>query len=411
MVGDVHPSATNLDQCPAEEFRQRVLHYDILDPEDQEKDFFPFFNRLREEFPIARAEGPRPYWLVSRYEDVRYVLSRPDLFSSRRNLYPFMADEDTIAFNMDPPEQMAYHRALALALSREKVETMVPVIRRHARENVDAVLERGRCELMSEFATPMMLNALLECCGLSSERLSETFNWVSEFFTKGRGANDPEVWAEYGRRRQQAEDYIAEIIEQRKGANGTDPLSELSRSDISGRPVTDDELRQMASFTVLAGVDTTATTTCNIMAWLAEHPDRRAELVARPELIPSAVEEFMRYESINSNGRIVTEDTELHGVELKAGDAVMMVFPATGRDPRVFDEPEELQFDRSPNPHLGFGWGIHRCVGINLARAEVRVALEEWHARIPEYHVDPDDRIRRRRGHIAGVWHLPVVIG
>jgi cytochrome P450 len=96
---------------------------------------------------------------------------------------------------------------------------------------------------------------------------------------------------------------------------------------------------------------------------------------------------------------------------MKAGDHLMMLLPATGRDPRAFDDPEQIRFDRAPNQHLGFGWGIHRCIGIHLARAEMRVALEEWHARIPDYHVDPVDTIRRRRGAIAGVWHLPLLVG
>jgi cytochrome P450 len=119
----------------------------------------------------------------------------------------------------------------------------------------------------------------------------------------------------------------------------------------------------------------------------------------------------MRYEHMLSNGRVVTQDTVLRGVEMKAGDRLMMLLPATGRDPRAFDDPEAIRFDRSPNPHLGFGWGVHRCIGIHLARAEMRVALEEWHARIPDYRVEAGDTIRRRRGAIAGVWHLPLAIG
>jgi cytochrome P450 len=287
---------------------------------------------------------------------------------------------------------------------------MEPVIRRHARNRVDEVLARGRCEFVSDFATPMVLGALLECCGLSSERLAATFVWMSDYFTKGRGQADPTLAEQYGERQAEANRYIWEIIESRKGGDGDDPISEMTRATVDGRPVTDDELLRMATFTVLAGVDTTATMTSNIVAWLAEHPGRRRELVDAPELMASAVEEFMRYEHMLSNGRVVTEDTVLHGVEMKTGDHLMMLLPATGRDPRMFDEPEEVRFDRSPNAHLGFGWGVHRCIGIHLARAEMRIALEEWHASIPDYGIDPDDKVRRRRGAIAGVWHLPLVI-
>jgi cytochrome P450 len=406
-----HPDATNIDTTPEEEFLARVRDYNIYAPEVQDVDLGPFFNRIREQCPVARGELPAPYWIVSRYEDVRYVFSHPELFSSRQILYPFTLEEGTIAFNMDPPEQAPFHRVMAQVLSLAKVEAMEPVIRRHARARVDAVLEQGRCEFVSDFATPMVIGALLECCGLSSDRLAASFAWMSNFFTKGRGQADPSLAAEYEERQAEADGYIWEIIQARKGGDGDDPISEMTRAMIDGRPVNDDELLRMASFTVLAGVDTTATMTSNIVAWLAQHPEPRRELVDSPELIASAVEEFMRYEHMLSNGRVVTQDTVLRGVEMKAGDRLMMLLPATGRDPRAFDDPEAIRFDRSPNPHLGFGWGVHRCIGIHLARAEMRVALEEWHARIPDYRVEAGDTIRRRRGAIAGVWHLPLAIG
>jgi cytochrome P450 len=409
-LGHSHPAAVNLDSSSEAEFRQRVAEYNIYDPAVQEVDLGPWFNRVREECPVARGEVPAPYWIVSRYEDVHYILQHPNLFSSKELLYPWTIEESSIAFNMDPPEQAPYHRIMAQVLSAGKVREMEPIIRKHARDRLAAVAENGSCEFVSEFATPMVVGALLECCGLSSERLAEVIAWMSDFFTKGRGQADQSLAAEYPEKQSQAETYIAELIEQRKGGSGTDPISEMTRATVDGRPATDDELLRMATFMVLAGVDTTATMTSNIIAWLAQHPDRQAELRSRPDLIVPAIEEFMRYEHMLSNGRVVTQDTVLRGVEMKAGDHVMMLLPATGRDPRVFENPEEIRFDRSPNPHLGFGSGVHRCIGIHLARAEMKIALEEWHAGLSSYRIDPGDRIRRRRGAIAGVWHIPLLL-
>jgi cytochrome P450 len=409
-VSDVHPAAENLDTSPEEEFRRRVSEYNTFAPEVQNADLGPFMNRMREECPVAKGEVPVPFWMVSRYEDVHYVLHHPELFSSKQTMYPFGVEETSIAFNMDPPEQTPYHRIMAQVLSMAKVTQMESVIREHARARLADVKAKGSCEFVSDFATPMVVGALLECCGLSSDRLAETFVWMSRFFTSGLGQDDPALMSEYAEKNGEAEGYIAEIIEQRKGGSGTDPISEMTRATIDGRPVSDDELLRMATFMVLSGVDTTATMTSNIVAWLAEHPDRQLELKTRPELIGSAVEEFMRYEHMLSNGRLVTQDTTLRGVEMKKGDHVMLLFPATGRDPRVFDCPEEIRFDRSPNPHLGFGSGVHRCIGQHLARAEMRIALEEWHAGLDGYEVDPSDEIKRRRGPIAGVWHLPLLL-
>jgi cytochrome P450 len=407
--GDPHPDAQNLDTSSDDDFRRRLAEYNIYDPAVQEVDLGPWFNRVREECPIARGVLPAPYWIVSRYEDVHYVLQHPELFSSKQLLYPWTIEENSIAFNMDPPEQAPYHRIMAQVLSAGKVRQMEPIIRRHAQERLAVVADKGSCEFVSEFATPMVIGALLECCGLSSDRLADVLAWMSDFFTKGRGQADPSLAAEYPEKQGQAEAYIAEIIEQRKGGTDTDPITEMTKATVDGRPANDEELLRMATFMVLAGVDTTATMTSNIVAWLAEHPDRQHELRSRPDVIVSAIEEFLRYEHMLSNGRVVTQDTELRGFQLRAGDRLMMLLPATGRDPRVFDCPEEIRFDRSPNPHLGFGSGVHRCIGIHLARAEMRIALEEWHREVRSYRVDPAGEIRRRRGAIAGVWNLPLL--
>jgi cytochrome P450 len=409
-AGDVHPAAENLDDAPEEEFLRRVREYNLFAPEVQNVDLGPFMNRVREECPVAKGEVPLPYWIVSRYEDVHYILQHPELFSSKQTMYPFGVEETSIAFNMDPPEQTAYHRIMAQGLSVAKVKEMEPVIREHARARLADAKAKGSCEFVAEFATPMVLGALLECCGLSSDRLAEAIAWTSRFFTTGLGQDDPSLMEQYLEKNEEAQQYIAEIIEQRKGGNGTDPISEMTRATIDGRPVNDDELLRMATFMVTAGVDTTATMTSNIVAWLAQHPDRQRELREQPELFATAVEEFMRYEHMLSNGRVVTQDTELRGVEMKQGDYVMLLFPATGRDPRVFECPEEIRFDRAPNPHLGFGSGVHRCIGMHLARAEMRIALEEWHAGLSSYEVDPSDEIKRRRGPIAGVFHLPLLL-
>jgi cytochrome P450 len=409
-VRDVHPAAENLDTSPEEEFRKRVREYNTFAPEVQNVDLGPFMNRMREQCPVAKGEVPTPYWIVSRYDDVHYMLHHPEIFSSKQTMYPFTVEEHSIAFNMDPPEQTPYHRIMAQGLSAPAVAQMEPIIRKHAQARVAEAKAKGSCEFVSEVATPMVVGALLECCGLESDRLADVFVWMSRFFTSGLGQDQPELLEEFGEKQGLAEGYISEIIEQRKGGSGTDPISQMTRATIDGRPVTDEELLQMATFMVLSGVDTTATMMSNIVAWLTEHPDRQLELRERPELWTTAVEEFLRYEHMLSNGRLVMQDTTLRGVEMKKGDHVMMLLPATGRDPRVFECPEELRFDRSPNPHLGFGAGPHKCIGMHLARAELRIGLEEWHASVPAYSVTPDDEVRRRRGPIAGVSHLPLVL-
>jgi cytochrome P450 len=175
---------------------------------------------------------------------------------------------------------------------------------------------------------------------------------------------------------------------------------------VGGQPVTDHDLGKLANMIVAGSVDTTVTTMSNVIAWLAEHPTDRTLLLDDPNLIPGAVEEVLRYEHLLLNGRLVVSDVEIDGHQLKAGDRVMLLLPATGRDPEVFDRPDEMDFRRSPNPHLGFGQGPHLCIGIHFARSVLRIAITRWLAAFPTFALDDGAHPVRKRGYVTGVRQL-----
>ena len=203
--------------------------------------------------------------------------------------------------------------------------------------------------------------------------------------------------------------YLMEQMEERRGEPGDDLISALLHTEVEGAPIPDIHVLGMAALTLIAGVDTTWSGIGSALWHLATHDDDRRRLVAEPGLMLTAVEELLRAYSPVTMARIVADDVEVEGCPMKAGDRVLMSFPAANRDPAAFDRPDEVLLDREVNRHLAFGVGIHRCAGSNLARMELRVALEAWLARIPEFHVEEGAEVTWAGGQVRGPRKLPVV--
>ena len=234
--------------------------------------------------------------------------------------------------------------------------------------------------------------------------MADTFTgWVRDVL---EFADDPE------RRQKGAEGllyYFVEQLEHRRRDPGDDLLSELLHTEVDGKPVDDGIVLGMAALVLIAGVDTTWSAIGSSLWHLASHAEDRRRLVAEPELMPTAVEELLRAYSPVTMAREVTEDIEYAGCPMKAGDKVLMNFPAANRDPEAFDHPDEVVLDRAHNRHVAFGSGIHRCAGSNLARMELTVALEEWLARIPDFSLAAGEEISWAGGQVRGPRVLPVV--
>ena len=234
--------------------------------------------------------------------------------------------------------------------------------------------------------------------------LSETFTeWVRDAL---------EFADDHARRRQGMEGLIGFFIEEvarRKSEPGDDLLSELLHSEFDGAPVEESVVLGVAALVLIAGVDTTWSAIGSSLWHLATHPEDRRRLVDDPASLPVAIEELLRAYSPVTMARVVTEDVEFGGCPMAAGDKVLMNFPAANRDPAVFDDADTVVLDRQFNRHVAFGAGIHRCAGSNLARMELRVALEEWLARNPQFVLAPGDTVTWAGGQVRGPRHLPVV--
>jgi cytochrome P450 len=388
---------------------ERVARFDIFDP-DLQDDPFPFYNELREKCPLGRAETYGGYWIVSRYDDVERVLRDFSTYSSHQVLIPHFDHfyGEQIPLELDPPQHTKFRQALAPLFGPPRVARIEPLIRETARRLAADVARAGTVELMSTMAIPLPSETFLHSFDIPASRLDDLLSFKEQLLKSGVQPGDPNL----EERRAEILAFFVDLLEERRASGGGDDvISELLRSTVDGRPWTDEEIVNAAVVLMLASLDTTSSALGLIVAHLAEHPGHRQRLVDDPSLLPAAVEEFLRWEPLLHNGRVLTRDVEMYDTTLKAGDRIMCLFGAAHRDPRVFDDPDTLDFDRPLGRHLAFGAGPHRCLGLHLARATLRIGLEELHRAVPRYEVEPGTKPVRRETYVRGVTTLQLRVG
>jgi cytochrome P450 len=389
--------------------------YDVLDPR-YVTDPFSIWDDLRQSCPIAHTDRRKSSWLPTRYEDVTAIAHDIEHFSSLKvAVIPGDEDEDPANFegpnleyglppiSSDPPLHTWTRRLLLPWFSHKRVDSYVPMTRDLCRRLVDGFAGAGHADAAADYAQQIPVRVIAHILGVSPD-LSDTFTgWVRDVL---EFADDAE------RRQRGAEgllNYFLGQLEDRRQHPGDDLLSELLTTEVDGKPVDDGIVLGMAALALIAGVDTTWSAIGSSLWHLATHPDDRKRLVAEPELMPTAIEELLRAYSPVTMAREVTEDIVYGGCPMKAGDKVLMNFPAANRDPEVFEHPEEVRLDRAHNRHVAFGSGIHRCAGSNLARMELQVALEEWLDRIPDFSLAEGGEVTWAGGQVRGPRILPVV--
>ncbi|TFG98102.1 MAG: cytochrome P450 [Myxococcales bacterium] len=374
----------------------------------------PIYATLRSKCPVARStffNSP----IISRYEDIVWGLRQPELFSSAMEKQLALGNErPMIPQQIDPPAQTRYRRLLDPHFSRRKMEQLAPAIRSQANALIDGLEARGECEFNSEFAVPLPCGAFLSPFGLPLSDLAVFLEIKDDIIRPGKRKGVPflpiaegtAIRAAAGRRLYA---YFEGVIDERAPRPNDDLLSSLVHAEIDGEKLTREEILDICFLLLLAGLDTvTATLGCSI-AYLASHPEQRQRLVRDPSLIPGAVEELLRWETpVTGVPRIAKQDLTLHGVEIKQGSIVNFLLGAANTDGAHFKDANEVDFARERNIHLAFGSGPHRCLGSHLARMEMRVALEEWHRRIPDYAIEPGETPSYSAG-IREVMHLPLV--
>jgi hypothetical protein len=389
--------------------------FDVMDPRYL-ADPFSIWDELRATCPIPHTNRRKSSWMPLRYDDVTAIAHDIEHFSSVKvAVIPGDEDEDPEGFDgpnleyglppisVDPPMHTWTRRLLLPWFSHTRVDSYVPMTRELCQSLLDGFAGANHADAAADYAQQIPVRVIARILGVPTDMADTFTGWVRDVL---EFADDPE------RRQKGAEGllfFFVDQLEQRRQEPGDDLLSELLHTEVDGKRVDDGIVLGMAALVLIAGVDTTWSAIGSSLWHLASHAEDRRRLVAQPDLMPTAVEELLRAYSPVTMAREVTEDIAYAGCPMKAGDKVLMNFPAANRDPEAFDQPDEVLLDRAHNRHVAFGSGIHRCAGSNLARMELTVALEEWLVRIPDFSLAPGEEISWAGGQVRGPRVLPVV--
>ncbi|MBM4265443.1 MAG: cytochrome P450 [Deltaproteobacteria bacterium] len=373
----------------------------------------PVYDEVLTRYRVAKTIGLNSP-VISRYEDVIWALRHPEIFSSEMDMHVGLGTErPMIPQQLDPPLQTRYRKILDLQFSRARVMEIEPDVRRHANELIDQFVDAGECEFDRDFAIPLPCRAFLRMMGLPQEDL-ELFLELKNGIIRPPIANPYDIAAakEYrAKTGKRIYAYFEALIDDREKSPRDDMMTYFTKVELDGKKLTRNEILDICFLFLLGGLDTvTATLGCSVF-YLAENPEHRRRLAEDPSLVPAAVEELLRWQTpVTIVPRILKQDWELDGVQMKAGSMVSLLIGAANVDEQEFGAGEGkcVHFERERNRHIAFGAGPHRCLGSHLARMELRVGLEEWHRRIPSYSIKAGETPRVSPG-IREVMYLPLV--
>ncbi len=371
------------------------------------------YDRMRSGAPVLRAPGlaGTPTVYVAGYAEAIWALRHPEVFSSAGDAVAIGQEQPLIPLQIDPPDHARYRRFLDPEFSPKRVGELEADARVVVNTLIDGFVERGGCDFHEEFATPLPSSIFLRFMGLPRSDLSTFLRWRDETI---RPDVDPADFEAAAAIRDRVGHDIAAYFETALDVAHLTPvdglLSRIALGEVDGRPLSRAEQLGICHLMLLGGLDTvTATLDCEL-AYLSRHPAQRQQLVDAPDVIAGAVEELLRWETpVMVVVRNVKQDHELAGVTMRAGDDAVIMIGAANLDDE-FPEGQRVDFAREGNRHLAFGAGPHRCLGSHLARLELRVALDEWHRRIPEYRIAEGAEIQWSPG-IRQAGQLPIVWG
>lgn len=346
----------------------------------------PVYRRLQSGCPIKRMIPGAGHFFF-KYDDVMFALKHPEIFSAQVGTRMLGNDRPLIPLQIDPPEQTKYRKLLDPFFLRKRVAELEPDVRALVNQVIDGFIENGECEFHRDFAVPLPCTVFLRLFGLPQADF-DLFLELKDGIVRPSGETFEEVQvvrAETGRR---IYEYFDSLLDVREAHPKQDFLSYLLTARFEDMKLSRDEVKDVCFLFLIAGLDTVTATLGCVFSYLAQHPDRRQQIARNPALIEHAIEEMLRWETpVMQVVRVLTRDYTMNGVRLEKGERVTLVLGAANVDPEQFEAPLQVELERESNRHLAFGGGSHRCLGSHLARMELQVSLEEFHRRIPEYHL------------------------
>jgi cytochrome P450 len=347
--------------------------------------------------------GGTPAWIVRRVEDLRKLYFDTETFSSK-DFSPYskmIGDTWTnLPVEIDPPHHAKYRAFINPLFTPKAMTKLEGKIRSYAVEYIEEFRLRGACEFMSEFAFEFPIKVFLELMEFPLSNTKQFLEWEN-------GLLHEMDMAKMADATRNVVGFLREQIEDRRKNPRDDVISYALAVEVEGRKLDDDELVGFAFNLFIGGLDTVSTNMGLHFLHLARNPQDQTFLKANPDRIPNALDEMMRAYAAVTTFRTCTKETEFGGVKMMPGDKVAVHTTLAGRDPEEFSEPEQVRFDRNPR-HVSWGYGPHMCVGMHLAKREMRIAIEEFVNRIPQFAVKPGHEIEYNLGMIQPVT-LPLV--
>lgn len=390
---------------------------------DMRADPYPFYAWLRERH-AAYFDDVHGFWLITRYADVAAALHDPRLRSERsasleklkqagvEDLKPVFQAQDDMTLFCDPPKHTRLRALMQKAFSPKSLETMRALVQRIVDELLEPMRTVGYIELMDQFANRLPMYVISEMLGVEHDHRERFIAWVNDFNTFTGKVNTTATENDRAVRSMRAMfAYFSERIALLRVHPRPGLLNDLVQAELQGDRLTHHELLANCALLLAAGFETTANLIGNGMLALLHHPCQLQKLKDHPEYMTSAIEEMIRYDgSVQFTGRQAMADIEIGGHRIRAGDFVMLLFGAANRDPARFERPDEFDITRSDNKHLGFGHGIHYCLGAPLARLEAQVAFATLLKRLPNVKlaVDSDQLEWRDNFSVRGLIALPL---
>ncbi len=368
-----------VDDVPAHVPQELVVDFDYRRQENLRNDPHGSWKALHDGPDIIWSPHNDGHWILTRARDMKDVLRNHEVFSSKEVTIPRLDIGISAPIQFDPPDHTRL-KALGIPLfTPNAIRKLEQGVRDQAQTLIDSFLERGECEFIEEFALRLPIDTFMDMAGLPKSDRAQLLDWMGTSMRSPDRAARDDAQMKLGQ-------YADEVVDARLTSPGQDLVSQLMIGRETGERASEDELRGYTRLLLAAGLDTVSSGMGFMFRFLAENPEHARQLAVDPKLIPAALEELLRRFGVSSPARIVARDTELNGVKMRKGDMILVPVTLAGIDEREYPDPLTVDFSRPNASHsLVFGLGIHRCIGSFLARLELRIALEEWLARIPEF--------------------------
>lgn len=336
---------------------------------------------------VSPAEG---FTIVATRAAVDEVLRDPGAFTSR-DIVQLGNVRPLIPLSVDPPEHKKYRRILDPLFAPKRMDEIEDDVASRVNHFIDAFIDRGSCNFTEELAVPFPSAVFLGLMGLPWEELDTLLRLKDGIMRPGGGGLSPDEELQFrADTGTEIYAYFNAILDERQRRPEEDILTGFLGAEVDGERLTREEILDICFLFLIAGLDTVTDSLTCFFAYLSRHPEHRQQIVENPSVIPKAVEEMLRWETpVAGTARLATADSVVTGCPVAAGNIVFVSIGAANVDPNEFEDAMDVRFDREVNRHLAFGGGVHRCLGSHLARRELRIALREWHRRIPDYGLKP----------------------